>query len=157
MKKIANQIKYNLKKEKSSFISFGIILLMAALILNCAVVLLRQVDSAYNEKYEKLSTATINVVVSETMDSSELKKEINEIEKVEKTECHMATMTEATVKDFNGADFTMNTVFYNMDDERTLNQFVLASESEKAVDNPIYIPLYVSNFGGFALNEGLIK
>ena len=68
MKKIANQIKYNLKKEKSSFISFGIILLMAALILNCAVVLLRQVDSAYNEKYEKLSTATINVVVSETMD-----------------------------------------------------------------------------------------
>ena len=156
MKKIANQIKYNLKKEKSSFISFGIILLMAALILNCAVVLLRQVDSAYNEKYEKLSTATINVVVSETMDSSELKKEINEIEKVEKTECHMATMTEATVKDFNGADFTMNTVFYNMDDERTLNQFVLASESEKAVDNPIYIPLYVSNFGGFALNNRIV-
>lgn len=29
-------------------------------------------------------------------------------------------MTEATVKDFNGADFSMNTVFYNIDDKRTL-------------------------------------
>lgn len=62
-------------------------------------------------------------------------------------------MTEATVKDFNGADFSMNTVFYNIDDKRTLNSFELVSESEKDVVNPIYIPLYVSNFGGFVLNE----
>ena len=39
MKKIANQILYNLKKEKTSFISFGVIILITALILNCAAVL----------------------------------------------------------------------------------------------------------------------
>ena len=49
MKKIANQILYNLKKEKSSFISFGVIILITALILNCAAVLMRQVDDAYDE------------------------------------------------------------------------------------------------------------
>ncbi|MBP3610761.1 MAG: hypothetical protein J6J42_10565, partial [Lachnospiraceae bacterium] len=110
MNKIANQILYNLKKEKSSFISFGIIILIIALILNCAAVLLRQVDSAYDAKFEKLSTAMINAIVPEIQNNSELEKAIHEIEKVEKNESHTAIMTEATVKDFNGADFSMNTV-----------------------------------------------
>ena len=83
-------------------------------------------------------------------------KAIDEIENVEKTESHTAIMTEATVKDFNGADFSMNTVFYNIDDKRTLNNFEIVNESENDVDNPIYIPLYVSNFGGFALNDEII-
>ena len=106
MKKIANQILYNLKKEKSSFISFGVIILITALILNCAVVLLCQVDSAYDGKFEELSTATINAIVPEIQSNSELEKAIDEIENVEKTESHTAIMTEATVKDFNGADFS---------------------------------------------------
>ena len=156
MKKIANQILYNLKKEKSSFISFGVIILITALILNCAAVLLRQVDSAYDVKFKKLSTAMINAIVPEIQNNSELEKAIHETEKVEKTESHTAIMTEATVKDFNSADFSMNTVFYNMDDKRTLNNFELLSESKNDVDNPIYIPLYVSNFGGFALDDEIV-
>jgi len=156
MKKIRNQILYNLKKEKSSFISFGVIILITALILNCAVVLLHQVDSAYEEKFEKLSTAKLNAIVSEVQSNSELEKVIAETEKVEKTESHSAIMTEAIVKDFNGADFSMNTVFYNMDDKRTLNSFEFVSESDNDVANPIYIPLYISNFGGFALNDEIV-
>ena len=156
MKKIANQILYNFKKEKSSFISFGVIILITALILNCAAVLLCQVDRAYDTKFEKLSTAMLNAIVPEVQNSSELEKAIDEIEKVEKIESYTAIMTEATVKDFNGADFTMNTVFYNIDDKRTLNNFEVVSESENDVDNPIYIPLYVSNFGGFALGDEIV-
>ena len=89
-------------------------------------------------------------------ESSELEKAIDEIEKVEKIESYTAIMTEATVKDFNGADFSMNTVFYNIDDKRTLNNYELVSESKNNVDDPIYIPLYVSNFGGFALNDEIV-
>ena len=80
MKKIANQILYNLKKEKSSFISFGVIILITALILNCAAVLLCQVDRAYDTKFEKLSTAMLNAIVPEVQNSSELEKAIDEIE-----------------------------------------------------------------------------
>ena len=156
MKKIANQILYNLKKEKSSFISFGVIILITALILNCATVLLRQVDTAYEEKLEKLNTAQLNVIVPKVQNNNELKKVIEENEKVEKTESHIAIMAEATVKDFNGADFSMNTVFYNIDDERTLNNFEMVSEIENYIENPIYIPLYVSDFGGFNLNDEIV-
>lgn len=156
MKKIANQILYNLKKEKSSFISFGIILLITALILNCGAVLLRQVDSAYDIKFENLSTATVNAIVPEILSGRELEKAIDETENVEKTESHSAIMTEVIVKDFNGADFSMNTMFFNIDEMRTLNRYELVSESEKDVDNPIYIPLYISDFGGFALGDEIV-
>ena len=93
MKKIANQILYNLKKEKTSFISFGVIILITALILNCAAVLLCQVDRAYDTKFEKLSTAMLNAIVPEVQNSSELEKAIDEIEKVEKIESYTAIMT----------------------------------------------------------------
>ncbi len=156
MKKMENQILYNLKKEKSSFISFGVIILITALILNCAMVLLSQVDSAYDAKFEKLSTAPLNAIVPEVQNSSELENAIDKIGMIEKIEKHTAIMTEATVKDFKGADFSMNTVFYNIDDERTLNNYEFVSESDNDVANPIYIPLYISNFGGFALDDEIV-
>lgn len=156
MKKITNQILYNLKKEKSSFMSFGVIIMITALILNCAAVLVCQVDSAYDEKFENLNTATLNTIIPKFQSNNEIEKTISEIEKVEKTESRNGVLTEAAVKDFNGADFSMNTMFYNIDDKRTLNSFELVSKSENDVSNPIYIPLYVSSFGGFAVGEEIV-
>ena len=153
MRKIFNQITYNLKKEKSSFISFGVIMMIAALILNCSSVLMMQVDTAYNEKSEKLNTATINVIVSDIQSDSGLEEYLGKITGVEKIEGHKAILAEATVKDFNGADFTMNTMFYNMDDNRSLNNYELVGEIEKDVENPVCIPLYISRFGGFATGD----
>lgn len=156
MRKIINQVLYNLKKDKSSYISFGVIILITALILNCAAVLMLQVDTAYDEKFAKLNTAEVNVIVPEIQGNSELEKAIGKTDGVKKTESHKAIFKEATVKDFNGTDFSMNTVFYNFDSKRNINKFELVSESKKGVDNPIYIPLYVAEFGGFALNDEII-
>lgn len=156
MSKILNQILYNLKKDKSSFVSFGIIIMITALILNCATVLMLQVDTAYEEKLVKLNTASVNVVIPEIQNTNELEKSINEIDSVKKTESHKAVFSEATVKDFNGTDFSMNTMFYSIDSKRALNCFELVSKTENTVENPIYIPLYVAQFGGFELNDEII-
>ena len=156
MKKITNQIIYNLKKEKSSFVSFGVIILITALILNCAAVLLSQVDRAYEEKLSSLNTTDVNVIVPRIQSSSKLENNLRDLSSVEKLESHTAVMVEATVKDFNGADFSMNTVFYNMDAKRNVNNFELVSESKNDVENPIYIPLYVSDFGGFDLGDNIV-
>ena len=156
MRKILNQISYNLKKDKSSYVSFGIIILITALILNCALVLMLQVDKAYDEKFKKLNTASVNVIIPEMQNTQGLERDIAEIDGVEKLESHKAILNEATVKDFNGADFSMNTVFYNIDEKRNFNDFEIVSESEKSVDNPIYIPLYVAQFGGFELNDEIV-
>jgi putative ABC transport system permease protein len=153
MKKISSQILYNLKKDKSSFISFGIIILITALILSCAAVLLLQVDLAYDEKFAKLNTASVNTLVPEIQDSPALQQSLVGIDGIEKLERHTAILTEATVKDFNGTDFAMNTAFYNLNASKTLNNFELVAEIDTPVENPIYIPLFSAKFGGFDLHD----
>ena len=151
MRKIWNQAAFNLRKDKSSFLSFGIIILITALILNCAAVLLMQVDPAYEAKFDKLNTASINTLVAQG--SPALEQAIAQIDGVEKVERHTAILAEATVKEFKGTDFSMNTVFYDITDSRTLNTYEMVEESKEPVENGIYIPLYVSVFGEFKLGD----
>ena len=153
MKKVWNQVAYNLKKDRSSYISFGIMILITALILNCSAVLLAQVDPAYAAKFERLNTADVNVLVPEIQHTSDVEAALAELDGVEKVERHKALFLEATVRDFLDTDFAMNTVFYRLEDARTLNTFEMLSERESEVKNPIYIPLYISEVGGFDVGE----
>lgn len=156
MKQIRNSdtlVSYNLKKDRGSYISFGIIILLTAFMLNLAFVLAFQVDKAYDEKFDDLNTADINFCISKSQDREELAEEIGNIEGVKEIECRNAVMTEAVVLDFRGADFSMNTIFYNMDETRNLNQLEVKEQSEK---QSIYVPLYVSSFGQFEAGEEII-
>ena len=153
MKKVWNQVAYNLKKDRSSYISFGIIILITALILNCAAVLLVQVDPAYVAKFEKLNTADINVLVPEFRHNSDVEAALAELDGIEKAESHEALFLEATVRDFLDTDFAMNTVFYKLEETRTMNTFEMVSEGETEVKNPIYVPLYICVVGGFQVGD----
>lgn len=156
MRKILNQILYQLRKDKSSYISFAVIILITAFMLNCATTLLFQVDKAYNEKFKKLSTASVNVCVPKAQHSEDNLKAIGDIDGVRDTESREAFFAEAVVKNFKGADFSMNTMFYNLDAHRKLNCFKVVAESDKKSDNPIYIPLYVAEFGEFSLGDEIV-
>lgn len=156
MRKILSQISYQLKKDKSSYISFGVIILITAFMLNCATVLLFQVDKAYDRKFENLHTASINASIPKIQDNAELSKAISEIDGVTDVESHEAILAEAVVREFKDADFSMNTMFYNLDAKRCLNCFEVKVESEKKYDNPVYIPLYVAKFGEFSLGDEIV-
>ena len=136
--------------------SFGIIIMITALILNCSAVLLTQVDASYDLKSEKLNTARVNVLVPEVQSNSDLEKSLANIRNVEKCESHKAILAEASVNEFNGTDFSMNTVFYNIKDKRTLNNYELVSEFDVNVKNPVYIPLFISKFGGFPVGKEIV-
>ena len=82
MNKIKSQIIHNLKKDKGAYISFGIVILFTALMLNLAFVLVFQVDNAYNEKFTKLNTATMNICISKMQDIDQLSQDLEEIEGV---------------------------------------------------------------------------
>ena len=155
MKKILNQVLYNFRKDLSSYISFGIIIMITALILNCAAVLLLQVDEAYDAKFRALNTAGVNVILPELQDSDKLQQTLDKIEGVAQAERHRGLLVEATVKEFLNTDFSMNTVFYNLDSERTNNSFTVVEETDQTVSNPIYIPLYIAKCG-FALNDEIV-
>lgn len=156
VKRIKSQLVYNLKKDKGSYISFGIVVLITAIMLNLALVLVFQVDRAYDNKFEDLETATINVCIPQIQDTDTLREDVKGLEGVSEVECREAVFLEAVVKDFRGTDFSMNTVFYNKDEFRDMNKLGIKEESAESTGESIYLPLYVASFGKFGLGDKII-
>ena len=82
--------------------------------------------------------------------------DIKALEGVSEVECREAVFLEAVVKDFRGADFSMNTVFYNQDELRDMNKLDIREVSTKATGKVIYLPLYVASFGEFGLDDEIV-
>lgn len=156
VKRIKSQLVYNLKKDKGSYISFGIVVLITAIMLNLALVLVFQVDRAYDNKFEDLETATINVCIPQIQDTDTLREDVKGLEGVSEVECREAVFLEAVVKDFRGTDFSMNAVFYNKDEFRDMNKLDIKEESAESTGESIYLPLYVASFGEFGLDDKII-
>ncbi|MBD5462254.1 MAG: ABC transporter permease [Lachnospiraceae bacterium] len=156
MKKIRGLILHNLIKDKGQYASFGIILLITAFILNLALVLTFQVDKAYDKKLNDLDTANINFCIPQMQDKDVLSEECLKLTGVKDVERREGIFVSAVMKEFRGVDFTMNTVFYNLDEARRLNQFKLLKESGKEFDAPVYVPLFVAEFGEFQLGDDII-
>ncbi len=156
MRKIKSQLIYNLKKDKGSYISFGIVVLITAIMLNLAFVLLFQVDKAYDKKLDELNTATINITVPKLQNIDALMDDIKELNGVVDAESREAVFAEAIVKDFRATDFSMNTLFYNKDEYRNMNRLDIKEEKAEMVENSIYLPLYVASFGEFGLDDEIV-
>lgn len=149
MKKISTLTLHNLNKAKGQYISFGVFICLTAFIINIALVLAFQTFNAYDSLFDKLDTADINFIIPQLQDHKDLLTEVEGIDGVSFVEKHDGVFTPVTVREFAGSDFDMNTVFYNMDEERTLNRLDVTEYSQKS-DSPVYIPMYMKELGGFA-------
>lgn len=148
MNRISMLIAHNLKKAKGQYLSFGLIICLTAVIMNIALVLAFQTFPAYDSLFSELDTADINFMISRLQDDSEILTEIEKIEGVLKAEKHSGVFVCATVREFADSDFDMNTVFYNLDEARTLNLLDVSADikRDKAA---VYIPVYMKALGGF--------
>ncbi len=155
MNKTATLIKHNVKKAKGQYLSFGIIICLTALIMNTALVLAFQTFSAYDSRFYELDTADINFMIPQFQDDSELITEIEKIDGVSAVEKHNGVFVSATIREFSGSDFDMNTVFYNLDETRTLNrldvsEYLKKSNENSVYKNTVYVPMYMKKLGGFS-------
>ncbi|MCM1123541.1 MAG: ABC transporter permease [Eubacterium sp.] len=148
MKKLSTLIRHNLKKAKGQYISFGVFIGMTAFIINIALVLAFQTFDAYDDLFDQLDTADINFMIPKMQDYEDLLAEVEETTGVSFVEKHSGVFTPVTVREFAGSDFDMNTVFYNLDEERTLNLLDAARRSGEN-GSLVYIPLYMKELGGF--------
>lgn len=114
-------ILHNLKKSKGSFVSFGIVMVITALILNTALVLLFQTSDAYDKLFNELNTAEISAAVPLAADSSDIAEDLVTLDGVQETDQNEALFASAALQEFQGSEFTMNTFFYRISDERELS------------------------------------
>ena len=148
MNKTKALVWHNLKKTKGQYISFALIICLTAFIMNIALVLAFQTFTAYDSLFSELNTADINFIIPQLQDDGEIIAGIGEIDGVTTVERHNGVFVSATVRNFADSDFDMNTVFYNLDETRTLN-LLEVSEYQKKEENIIYIPMYMKELGGF--------
>ena len=148
MNKISTLTLHNLNKAKGQYISFGVFICLTAFIINIALVLAFQTFNAYDSLFDKLDTADVNFIIPQIQDNENLLAEVGGIDGVSFAEKHGGVFTSVTVRKFAGSDFDMNTVFYNLDEERTLNLLDVTEYSEKS-NSSVYIPMYMKELGGF--------
>lgn len=148
MKKLSTLILHNLNKAKGQYISFGVFICLTAFIINIALVLTFQTFDAYDDLFDELDTADVNFIIPQIQDNDNLLTEVEEIDGVSFVEKHGGVFTPVTVREFAGSDFDMNTIFYNIDEERELNLLNVTERSGKSGDSA-YIPMYMKELGGF--------
>lgn len=148
-------ILHNLKKAKGQFASFGIVMLITALILNTALVLLFQTSDAYDVLFREMNTANINVTVPYGTDYDGIENDILNLDGVTDTEHGEALFASAGLQDFQNSEFTMNTFFYRFGDEREITRHEVTKTAETSDEMSAYIPLYLSELGGYQTGESI--
>lgn len=152
-------ILHNLKKAKGQFISFGIVMIITAIILNTALVLLFQTSDAYDALFDQLNTAELSVALPSPLSDDELPQDMAKLNGISEVDAKEALFAASTLQEFQGSEFTMNTYFYRIDEERTLTRHIISEqaadfEQTKSADKmEIYIPLYLSELGGYKAGE----
>lgn len=89
-----NLIVHNLNKARGQFLSFGIVMMITAIILNSALVLLFQTSDAYDSLFEELNTADLSVAVPAAYSGDELAGEILQLKGVGAVDTNEAFCTE---------------------------------------------------------------
>lgn len=138
LNKTSTLILHNLKKAKGQYTSFGLIICLTAFIMNIALVLAFQTFHAYDSRFSELDTADINFLIPQFQDDGEIIDEIKKIDGVSAVEKHGGIFVSATVREFADSDFDMNTVFYNLNEKRTLNRLDISEEVKKTKIQFIY-------------------
>lgn len=111
IKKLSTLIIHNLNKAKGQYLSFGVFICLTAFIINIALVLAFQTFDAYDDLFHELDTADINFIIPQMQDTDDLLTEVEGTGGVSFVEKHDGVFTTATVREFAGSDFDMNTVF----------------------------------------------
>lgn len=148
-----NLILHNLNKARGQFLSFGVVMMITAVILNCALVLLFQTSAAYDSLFDELNTADISVAAPAALSGDALLHDIAALDGVLDTDVGEALFAQSTLQDFQNAAFTMNTYFYRLSGTRKLTRHTVAGQTETTDEMSVYIPLYLSELGGYRTGE----
>lgn len=148
-------ILHNLNKARGQFLSFGVVMIITAVILNSALVLLFQTSDAYDSLFDELDTADLSVAVPEILSDDELAHDILELNGILDIDTNEALFAPSTLQDFQNSEFTMNTYFYRISDERKLTRHTVSDQTETADEMSVYIPLYLSALGGYQPGESI--
>jgi len=141
-----------IRKNKGQFISFGLILILAASIFHLGVITKLNFEKSFDEKWEDLNAADVFVTMMKYDYQEEFLDRVKNIDGVSQAENRDCILMNGSVK-YSGNEMSMPNVFYNMDDEYTLNEVSIQEDSDESVTNPIYLSYWMKAGGGYGIGD----
>lgn len=139
------------RRAKGAFIGFGIAILIAACMLGSALTLLFTVPARYDALANELDAADVNIVIPKVAAGNGVRQQIADVDGVSSVEEQNVILTDSTIKDFRGTDFTIRTMIIDDGTPRALNRTkTTATDLGHEGGHDIAIPKYAEQFGEFA-------
>lgn len=129
------------KKNLGQLLSFSIILLIATILFSSAIVLNNNISNDYDEKYQKLNTASTFFTIPSIQYSDRLIDDINNLEDIKEIDVKSGIMLTVPVE-MNGDKQDQNQIFYKINNNDKINQYEIIEETDDYVENPIYLSYY---------------
>lgn len=145
---------HNLKKEKGKHCSFGLIMLLTALILHIAMMLALHIESSYDDLFQQQYGANINITMLSNNQQDTIKEQLSNRPEIAEVELQKGLYLNTTIKNFAGTDFEVNTMFYP-DLKHRINTWEWFNQSSE-ISTGIGIPLYISEFGEYEIGNTIV-
>lgn len=146
---------YHIKKEKGRHCCFGVIMMITALILHSSLMLMKEVASSYDQIFVQLHSANINITTEANQNSLKVQQELLAKKEISEVEVTTGVMLNATIQEFKGTDFEIKMMVYPYV-ARSLNQLKPIQISSQKQTDGIYLPFYISEFGGYEIGDHIV-
>lgn len=142
MRELLSLTRNNCKKSIGTFISFGIILIISAILFSSAVSIVLDVQSNFDKKYKEMKTANVYVTIPSLEYNNRLLEKIKNLKDVKYAEKRNGVLLSVEVGT-GDEKIERNQIFYNINDTHKLNSVKILEETNENVENPLYLPYYV--------------
>jgi putative ABC transport system permease protein len=142
----------SMRKSKSAVISYGIILIFAALLLNLGVITQLNYGKNFEKKWDELRVATVFVSMLESDYKQSYEEYAKALEGITDTEVRKGLIINGTMK-YAGSQMSMPNLFGNMDEVHRMNRIRVIEKLDKTVDRPIYLSYLMKAGGGYTLGD----
>lgn len=154
MQSVWQLVKAQFHKSKSQAVSFFVIVLVGAILLNIGLVITHNYDRNYDQHADRLNSAGA-ILAIKSQDEKLVNKLMTAMQEddrsaeVEKRDILFATATLA----YGDGEQTRNMVFMNQQDRPNISQIDYIEYSSDAYEHPIYLPWLFHTGGNYQLGD----
>ncbi|WP_167956081.1 ABC transporter permease [Anaerosporobacter faecicola] len=140
-----------IRKNKGQYITFGIILMIAAMILNLGLMIKRNFQDSFTEKWDHYDTADVTAILMKPDYSPDYVQQIEQIKHVKAVGTRECIWMSGSYK-MNGSQFDMDNIFFNYDEAHEYSKLGIVKEKEITCEQPAYVSYYLS-FAGYDIGD----
>lgn len=146
----------NIKKRKAEILSFGVLIIIAALLMNIGLNLLLKVGNFYDEKVKEYNVPHYFAIINNNDYKESYLNFFKNDSRVKDTELEEVIYMENATLFYGNTEIDYGIQFFDADNKRNMFPLKIKENAEVPLDEAIYLPLSLKNAGCNLGDEYLI-